>query len=440
METIDMKKTKETRGQKKIKSILEKMRRLQDEERIKRAENLNKLPLAAKLAIKAAGVPEDEMHNHPLIGEKVRIALERKKDKGIRGLLGDERLCKLVAIDIAKGMDSKAVGKKHGVTQAAVEEFSKEYLKPVAEEMVSAKVAEERERDRERDRERERDRVKEPGMDGVGVSIKDFPVNSKERLEVMRPFMSPEELKIADEWERELQRNSKAFVDVRDFHVFRKAYMARVALERKQTIREGLDEAAAQSLEMGMRHRATDTVAAILQTMAQRKQRRDKWMNDAAQEGKFSALAPLDSNELKDIELLIRLSGLETSVLAEESVAGDHGSSKDTSVVMIRMDGLDGGGSGSGGGRGGGKGNSAGTQIVDIDSTPVQSSAGADTDTGADNTKQPITPAILPVHKLFALDITGKVDSASGGASPVRPVRPEDFGSVVERKREADDF
>lgn len=392
-------------GQQKIDKILAKMKRLQDENRIKRAENLNKLPVSAKLAMKAAEMSDEELTNHPLIGEKVRRAVESKRDKGLGGLLGDEKLCKLVAIDLASGKGSAYVAQKYGVKVGAVEEFYQEHVKPVAEEMVSAKVAEEKPKE--------------------ATSIKDFPVNSRERLEIMRPFMSPEELRIANEWERELQLNSgELTVDVKDFHVFRKAYMARVALERKQTIREGLDEAAAQSLELAMRHRATDTVAAILQTMAQRKKRRDMWMGKAYEEGKYSALAPLDSNELKDLEVMIELSGLKTSIKAEESVANDHGSAKDTSVVMIRMDGVESSTS-----------SKAGKQIVDM--SPVNNGPANNTlDLAAGGAVADLESTgigvDIPLHKRFALDLTMGAGST--------PVNLEQIGSVVERKREPEDF
>lgn len=401
-----------SRGQQKINGILAKMRRLQDEERIKRAENLNKLPMGARLAMNAAGMSSEELAKHPLLGEKVKRAVESRRDKGLGGLLGDEKLCKLVAVELAQGREMRYVAGKYGVKVEAVEEFYREHVKPVAEEMVNAKVEEER--------------VPDPSKP---VSIKDLPVNSRERLEVMKPFMSKEELRIADEWERELQSNSGELrVDVKDFHVFRKAYMARVALERKQTIREGLDEAAAQSLELAMRHRATDTVAAILQTMAQRKQRRDTWMEKAYLEGKYSALAPLDSNELKDLEVMIELSGLKTSVRAEESVAGDHGSSKDTSVVMIRMDGID-----------NAKADKAGKQIVDI--TPDSGNCLNTPDlpvnravVGLESTGEGlgIPHEDIPLHKRFALDLT------IGAGN--REIGMEQIGSVVERKREADDL
>lgn len=396
-----------SRGQQKIKSILARMKRLQDEERIKRAGNLNKLPMGARLAMKAAEMSNEELANHPLLGERVRRAVESRRDKGLGGLLGDEKLCRLVAIDLAKGLGEKYVANKYRVRVDAVEEFYKEHLKPVAEEMVSEQIGDDT-----------------PPESGKPVSIKDLPVNSKERLEVMKPFMSPEELRIADEWERELRENSgELTVDVKDFHVFRKAYMARVALERKQTIREGLDEAAAQSLELAMRHRATDTVAAILQTMAQRKKRRDMWMGKAYEEGKYGVLAPLDSNELKDLEVMIELSGLKTSIKAEESAAGDHGSSKDTSVVMIRMDGID---------NGSGNSDRAGKQIVDITSSALVNGPDLGTGGSVDGLESTGEGLDIPLHKRFALDL----DIGAGN----REVGMEQIGSVVERKREADDL
>jgi hypothetical protein len=278
--------------------------------------------------------------------------------------------------------------------------------------------------------------------------------------------MSEEELRIADQWEKDLQANGSLPVDIKDFHVFRSAYMARVALERKQTIREGLDEAASQSLELAMRHRATDTVAAILHTMARRKQRRDIWMEEARAEGKYNALAPLDSNELKDLEMLIRLSGLETSVLAEESAADNHGSSKDTSVVMIRMDGIGDTSAPKSGN------SSAGKQTLDIDISPANhpttpamqptangqlpaanyphptdpSSPLTDPLAGLEHIPLPAPLAHVPVSKRFALDLL--TPAMGNGNSPQPMDTPtistdtalSQIGGAIERRREPEDF
>lgn len=468
--------SKMTRGQKKLAAILQRMRAKQDEQKIKRDENLKHLPLAAKLALKTAEMGDDELSSNKLVLERTKAAIRNKKELTISQLLGSPVKCRNITIDLAKGIKQETVCKKYGVSEEAIKEFIKDHLKPVAEQMVrgslkgemgngqgtmgsgtgemghgSGEVAA-----------GEASNGEVSNSNGTGnatagdvgsARLKDLPVNSPQRLALMRPFMSEEELRIADQWEKDLQTNGSLPVDIKDFHVFRSAYMARVALERKQTIREGLDEAASQSLELAMRHRATDTVAAILHTMARRKQRRDIWMEEARAEGKYNALAPLDSNELKDLEMLIRLSGLETSVLAEESAADSHGSSKDTSVVMIRMDGI--GDTSAPTSRSGNS--SAGKQTLDISPAnhPIThvpqpmapSSHLTDPLAGLEHIPLPAPLSHVPVSKRFALDL---LTPAMGNGNSTQPMDNtsitgtdnalSQIGGAIERRREPEDF
>ena len=474
------KQTKMTRGQKKLAAILQRMRAKQDEQKIKRDENLKHLPLAAKLAIKAAEMGDEELSSNKLVLERTKAAIKNKKELTISQLLGSPVKCRNITIDLAKGIKQETVCKKYGVSEEAIKEFIKDHLKPVAEQMVRGSLKGEMGNGERGSGTGEMGNGKgevaaggasngeaSNGQGEVGSArLKDLPVNSPQRLALMRPFMSEEELRIADQWEKDLQANGSFPVDIKDFHVFRSAYMARVALERKQTIREGLDEAASQSLELAMRHRATDTVAAILHTMARRKQRRDVWMEEARAEGKYNALAPLDSNELKDLEMLIRLSGLETSVLAEESAADNHGSSKDTSVVMIRMDGIGDTSAPKSGN------SSAGKQTLDIDISPANhptTPAMQPTANGqlpAANYPQPMAPlspltdplaglehiplpaplSHVPVSKRFALDLLTPTPAMDNSPQPITnadistDTALSQIGGAIERRREPEDF
>lgn len=463
---------KMTRGQKKLAAILQRMKAKQDEQKIKRDENLKHLPLAAKLAIKAAEMDDDELSSNKLVLERTKAAIRNKKELTISQLLGSPVKCRNVTMDLARGLKQETVCKKYGVSEEAIKEFVKNHLKPVAEQMVRGKLKEDSGAGGNGTGEMGHGtgvisngngdvtagEVSNAAGDVGNTRLKDLPVNSPQRLALMRPFMSEEELRIADQWEKDLQANGSFPVDIKDFHVFRSAYMARVALERKQTIREGLDEAASQSLELAMRHRATDTVAAILHTMARRKQRRDIWMEEARAEGKYNALAPLDSNELKDLEMLIRLSGLETSVLAEESAADNHGSSKDTSVVMIRMDGIgDTPASRSGN-------SSAGKQTLDISPAthptanyPQPTAPGplptsplsplTDPLAGLEHIPLPAPLSHVPVSKRFALDLLTPTPAMDNSPQPLdntsitgTDTALSQIGGAIERRREPEDF
>jgi hypothetical protein len=419
---------------------------------------------------------DDELASNKLVLERTKAAIRNKKELTISQLLGSPVKCRNVTMDLARGLKQETVCKKYGVSEEAIKEFVKNHLKPVAEQLVRGSLKSEGGSGEMGSGEMGNGQggvgsgSGEGGNSGNGTGevaagdvgstrLKDLPVNSPQRLALMRPFMSEEELRIADQWEKDLQTNGSLPVDIKDFHVFRSAYMARVALERKQTIREGLDEAASQSLELAMRHRATDTVAAILHTMARRKQRRDIWMEEARAEGKYNALAPLDSNELKDLEMLIRLSGLETSVLAEESAADNHGSSKDTSVVMIRMDGIGDTSAPKSGN------SSAGKQTLDIDISPAnhptanypQPTAPGPLPTsplsplpdplaGLEHIPLPAPLSHVPVSKRFALDLL--TPAMGNGNSPQPMDTPtistdtalSQIGGAIERRREPEDF
>ena len=95
---------KMTRGQKKLAAILQRMKAKQDEQKIKRDENLKHLPLAAKLAIKVAEMGDDELSSNKLVLERTKAAIRNKKELTISQLLGSPVKCRNVTIDLAKGI------------------------------------------------------------------------------------------------------------------------------------------------------------------------------------------------------------------------------------------------------------------------------------------------------------------------------------------------
>lgn len=123
---------KMTRGQKKLAAILQRMKAKQDEQKIKRDENLKHLPLAAKLAIKVAEMGDDELSSNKLVLERTKAAIRNKKELTISQLLGSPVKCRSITIDLAKGIKQETVCKKYGVSEEAIKEFIKDHLKPVA--------------------------------------------------------------------------------------------------------------------------------------------------------------------------------------------------------------------------------------------------------------------------------------------------------------------
>ena len=214
---------KMTRGQKKLAAILQRMRAKQDEQKIKRDENLKHLPLAAKLALKTAEMGDEELSSNKLVLERTKAAIKNKKELTISQLLGSPVKCRNITIDLAKGIKQETVCKKYGVSEEAIKEFIKDHLKPVAEQMVrgslkgemgngqgvmgsgsgemghgSGEVAA---------GEASNGEASNAAGDLGSARLKDLPVNSPQRLALMRPFMSEEELRIADQCEKYLQAN-----------------------------------------------------------------------------------------------------------------------------------------------------------------------------------------------------------------------------------------